>query len=117
MAQHGLKRVVSGFATVACYPVARLAGVNVTCADDVDTAELAGCYSTWKCGGGAGPAQSGAKTGEACAMSILGIVAVGDASVEAAKAEGGVSKVSTVDYAQFGILGIYANTCTVVKGE
>ena len=76
-----------------------------------------GIYTGYKHGAGAGPAKSGAKTGEACAMSILGIVALGDASVETAKKEGGISTVATVDNQQFGILGIYANTCTVVKGE
>lgn len=57
------------------------------------------------------------KKGEACAMSILGLVAVGDASIEAAKNAGSISNIAYVDYTGFGILGIYAKYCTVVYGK
>jgi hypothetical protein len=59
----------------------------------------------------------GAKTGESCAMSILGVVGLGDASSVAAAKAGGITKISTVDSDNFGILGIYAKNCTVVTGE
>lgn len=73
-------------------------------------------YSGYKMGGvvGTGPA---AKTGEACASSILGIVATGDASLAAAKAAGGINQVSHVDHDIFSVLGLYAKTCTVVSGQ
>ena len=58
-----------------------------------------------------------ASTGEACATSILGLIATGDASVSAAMANGGITDVSTVDYKIENILGIYATYCTVVKGS
>src|SRR5690606_35763685 len=47
----------------------------------------------------------GGKKGESCAMSILGVVGLGDASIVAAAKAGGVTKVSTVDSNNFGILG------------
>jgi hypothetical protein len=59
----------------------------------------------------------GSKSGESCANSILGIVAGGDASVDAAAKAGGVTQVSHVDHRTFGVLGIYAEYCTVVYGN
>ncbi|MGA7121254.1 MAG: TRL-like family protein [Polyangiaceae bacterium] len=73
-------------------------------------------YSGYVLGASAG-AGSGTKTGEACAMSILGVVAIGDASIDLAKSNGGVSQVASVDHKVFSILGIYANVCTVVHGS
>jgi len=57
------------------------------------------------------------KTGKACMKSILGLAASGDASVEAAKANGNITKVSTIDYEVDNLLGVYGTYCTVVKGE
>ncbi len=57
------------------------------------------------------------KTGKACMKSILGLASTGDASVAVAKANGNISKVSTIDYEVDNILGIYGSYCTVVKGE
>lgn len=57
------------------------------------------------------------KTGEACATSILGIVASGDASIDAAKQAGGINEVLSVDYKSTSVLGLYASFCTVVKGR
>jgi len=73
-------------------------------------------YSGYKMGGNVGPGQ-GTKTGEACASSILGLIAVGDASISAAKADGGITQVAHVDHDDFGILGIYASSCTIVVGQ
>jgi len=57
------------------------------------------------------------KTGKACMLSILALVASGDASIEKAKAEGGITKVASVDYNAFNVLGVYGKYCTIVKGE
>jgi TRL-like protein family len=57
------------------------------------------------------------KEGKACGTSILGAVATGDASVMAAKANGGITKVSSVDHYAKSILGIYGEYCTIVKGN
>jgi hypothetical protein len=86
---------------------------------------LAGCatyipmgavYTHGKMGVQAG---SGAteKTGKACMTSIVGIVATGDASIEAAKAAGGVNEVVNMNYEVCNILGIYGKYCLVVTGH
>ena len=59
----------------------------------------------------------GSKTGEAKCMSILGLIAVGDCSVEAAAKEGKINKVSTVDYKNKSIFGIYTEIKVIVTGE
>ncbi len=64
-----------------------------------------------------GVSNAGAKQGESCATSILGVVATGDASVASASQKGGISTVSNVDHRSMSILGIYAEYCTVVYGQ
>ncbi|WP_082280900.1 adhesin Lsa14 [Leptospira kirschneri] len=58
-------------------------------------------------------------TGKACSRNILWLVSFGDSSIEAAKAEAKIAKVTSVDYEQFGILTgvIYHSFCTVVTGS
>jgi hypothetical protein len=65
-------------------------------------------------GSTAGP---GTKRGEASASSILGIVATGDASIEAATRNGGITKIHTVDAQVKSVMGFYASYTTVVTGE
>ncbi len=57
------------------------------------------------------------KTGTACVTGILLLVATGDNSIEAAKLNGGITKVSSIQYHIDNVLGIYDNFCTEVKGE
>ncbi len=57
------------------------------------------------------------KKGEACATNILSIVSTGDMSVETAKRSAGITKVSSIDYSQYAVLGVFAKTCTIVTGE
>ena len=57
------------------------------------------------------------RTGEACAQNILGILANGDSSVQAAKSNAGITRVATMDRKYYSILGVYAKVCTVVKGS
>jgi TRL-like protein family len=57
------------------------------------------------------------KEGKSCATSILGAVAQGDASIVAAKANGGITKVSSVDHSAKSILGVWGEWCTIVKGN
>ena len=61
--------------------------------------------------------QAGSKVGESCATSILGLIATGDASIEAARKAGGISTVSSVDDYASSILGLYAKYCTRVRGN
>ncbi|MBX9769187.1 MAG: TRL-like family protein [Bdellovibrionales bacterium] len=64
-----------------------------------------------------GQPSKGDRSGEACATSILGIIATGDASIETARKNAGVTKVTAVDMNGSSILGIYAKYCTVVYGS
>ncbi len=57
------------------------------------------------------------KEGKACATSILGLIATGDASIDAAKKNGDIKEVISVDVESTQILGIYAKFCTVAKGR
>ena len=57
------------------------------------------------------------KSGEACATNILGIMATGDASIDAAKKAGGITTVSSVDHSSTMVLMVYGQYCTVVKGN
>lgn len=61
--------------------------------------------------------QAGNRVGEACATSILGVVATGDASIEAARRNGGITMISGVDDHATSILGVYAKYCTIVRGR
>ena len=64
-----------------------------------------------------GSATSDGKTGRACAASYLGAVAVGDASIEAAKRNGGITAIASVDHQSFSVLGFYSRFCTVASGS
>lgn len=59
----------------------------------------------------------GARVGKACQQNILGAVVTGDSSVEAAKKEGGVRTVASVDNEFSSILGVYSKFCTIVTGN
>ena len=57
------------------------------------------------------------KTGKACSKRILAFVAYGDASTAAAKRDGGISRVASIDTQYLNILGLYGEACTVVRGQ
>lgn len=57
------------------------------------------------------------KTGAATATSILGIVATGDASIEAAAKNGGITRIHHVDHHSRNIFGFYSEFTTIVYGE
>jgi hypothetical protein len=86
---------------------------------------LAGCATYWPAGGiytdGKMGVQAGSgaadKTGRACMTSILALVATGDASIEAAKAAGGIKEVVNMTYEVKNILGVYGEYCLVVRGR
>lgn len=65
--------------------------------------------------GSATPDES--KEGKACAESILGLLARGDASVRAAKENGNITEVTSVDHSAKNLLNIFAEWCTIVKGH
>jgi hypothetical protein len=57
------------------------------------------------------------KVGTAFCTSILGIIATGDASIETAAKNGGITKIHHVDYESKNILGLYAKYTVIVYGE
>jgi hypothetical protein len=57
------------------------------------------------------------KQGKACAESILGLLARGDASVRAAKENGNISEVTSVDHSARNLLNIVGEWCTIVRGH
>src|SRR5574340_173360 len=57
------------------------------------------------------------KTGKSCGTDILGIVATGDTSVEAAMNNGGIKKVVYTEQYIKSILGVYVEVCTIAKGN
>ncbi len=59
----------------------------------------------------------GTKIGKATSTSILGLIATGDSSIQAAAKNGGITKISHVDYAANSILGIYGQYTTIVYGQ
>lgn len=57
------------------------------------------------------------KTGISCSENFLGVVTTGDSTIEAAKLSGGITKVASVDYDYYRVIGFYGKVCTIVKGE
>lgn len=62
-------------------------------------------------------ATGGAREGRACAQTVLGLVATGDASIETAMRAGGIKQISSVNYEANHILGVIGKFCTVVRGN
>ncbi|MBC7693017.1 MAG: hypothetical protein H7222_14740 [Methylotenera sp.] len=60
--------------------------------------------------------QSGSRMGEACAVSYFGLVAIGDATIETARRNGGVNMITSVDQKYKNYL-VYQKSCTVVRGR
>jgi len=60
----------------------------------------------------------GAKQGQASNKLILGLVAWGDASTQAAARNGGITQINHMDEEIFSILGfVYTETTTIVYGD
>ncbi len=60
---------------------------------------------------------AGSKVGTSEVTSILGLVATGDAGINAAAKAGGITKISHVDMHTMSILGLYAKFTVYVYGE
>ena len=56
------------------------------------------------------------KHGRACAQNILGLVAQGDSSIEAARRNVGITKVMAVDHEIESYI-VFAKVCTTVAGQ
>ncbi len=65
---------------------------------------------------GATSNTAGPKMGQASSEAII-CVATGDSSIKTAAANGGITKISHVDYHTTSVLGLYAKTTVTVYGE
>jgi hypothetical protein len=61
--------------------------------------------------------SAGTKVGEASCVSYVGMVAKGDCSIEAAKKNGNITTVTSVDWHYDTILGIINNYKVIVHGK
>lgn len=57
------------------------------------------------------------RIGTATCYSLLGLVGVGDASIQAAARNGNITRIHHVDHESQVILGLYAKFTTIVYGE
>ncbi len=76
-----------------------------------------GLYTNLKQGEIATSNVRGSKMGTATATAYLGLVAIGDASVNTAAMNAGITRISHVDSQKKSILGIITSTTTIVYGE
>lgn len=60
---------------------------------------------------------AGRKVGQATCQSYLGLIASGDCSVEAAAAQGKITRIHSVARKVENILGLYAKVTMIVTGE
>lgn len=59
----------------------------------------------------------GPKRGDACNYNIYGLVSFGNASLQKAKANGGLRSIATVDVDFTNIFWAFGRYCTIVTGE
>lgn len=64
-----------------------------------------------------GSADKPTKVGRSYARSILGLIATGDASIDTAAKNGGITKIHHVDHETQVILGVIADYTTIVYGN
>jgi len=62
------------------------------------------------------PTPGAMKEGKACAESILGLIARGDAGVRAAKENGKIKEVTNIEHSARNFFGIVGEWCTLVRG-
>ena len=67
--------------------------------------------------GGLGYDRGSKDFGEACSTNILGFVSFGDSSIQAAKRENNIHKVTHYDTSYTGVAGIFGQVCTKAYGS
>jgi hypothetical protein len=75
-----------------------------------------GLYTDVSGAGGVTSNPAGSKMGQASSSGIV-FVATGDSSIKAAAANGGITKISHVDYHVTNVLGLYNKTTVTVYGD
>lgn len=75
-------------------------------------------YMDEKAGLDASSNQAGTRIGTACANAYVGLVAMGDASIETARRNGGITMITSVDESfRSYVFGAYQEYCTIVRGR
>lgn len=97
--------------------VIALVGIGLSGCQIVASPLAGGIFNETKYGDVATDASAATKEGKACGTSILGLVATGDASIQAAKAAGGINTVASVDHSAKNIVGVFGEWCTIVRGN
>lgn len=105
-----MKKVIFRIAVVAALAVS----MNSCIATQ---AGMGGLYTDVRQGEMATSNVRGSKMGTSSASAYLGLVAIGDASVETAAQNAGITRISHVDSKKWSILGIITTTTTIVYGE
>ena len=105
-----MKKTVIGLLSVAAMAVSLQSCITTQ-------AGTGGLYTDVKQGEMATSNIRGSKVGTAKASCYVGLVAVGDASVDTAAKNGGITRISHVDSHKKSILGIVTSTTTIVYGE
>lgn len=93
-----------------------IASLLVGCAA-VSSPLIGGLYTDVKAPFAVTSNSGASKVGTAEAASVLGIIATGDASIEAAAKSAGIKTIHHVDYQAFSILSFYAKYTVFVYGE
>jgi len=100
-----------------CTVAGALALAATTSCIAVKTPAIGVLYTGVKWGEGVTDNAGCSKMGSSQAMAIMGLVAVGDASIKTAMDRGGVTKIHHVDYETMNILGFYGALTTKVYGD
>jgi len=74
-------------------------------------------YSGVTVGQGATSNTVGTKVGTSEAYGVLGLVNIGNAGIQKAARDGGITKISHVDVKTTGVLGLFTSYKTIVYGE
>lgn len=93
-----------------------IASLLVSCAS-VSTPLMGGLYTEVKAPIAVTGSTGSSKVGTASAQSILGFIATGDASIEAAARQGNITTIHHVDYQAKSILTFFAEFTVFVYGE
>ena len=102
--------VASGFS--ACLLLSGCAGVQSPVGNGFIFTSIKGPLSATS-----NPTTAGDKIGTSKAYNILGLVALGDATVDTAKKSAGITKVVSVDYDSFSVLALFSSFTTIVHGD
>lgn len=104
------------FGVAAVAAAATTVAMTMTGCGSVMSPAFGSIYTDTKGAVSAGPEATYTKEGEACAEQIL-FLGQGDASIKTAMDKGGIKRIHSVDYHAKGILGVWGEHCTVVRGN